>query len=153
MVSNRNKHYWLGFCRSLFWVWNYWILHLWTSTTQMDKGLEHVLAQFTDHCRNLVLKSSWKAQEVVQNYIQEGQVQSTIQFTFPTTGWEPSSKAGILRSGAEDSSLCRGWAVLHCCSKLDWPPRAQVWKMHSSPFALPHHNVKPKKGKKSHQNH
>lgn len=165
MISNRNKHYRMGFCRSLFWIWNYWMLHLWVSVMQMDKGLKYVLSQGTDgtswkeasvHCRNLVLASSWKAGEMVWNYVQPGQVQSTTLSTFPTTGWEPPPKAGILGSGAEGSScaVAEPWhaAAENSTSLLSRMSGSQVWKMHSSPFTLTHHNVQPQKGERSHQN-
>lgn len=120
MVSNRNTHYWMGFCRSLFWVWNYSTLRLWLSMMQMDKGLEHVLGQFTDgttwkeasaHCRNLELKSSWRAGETVWSYVQQGWVQSTALRTFQSHPGRQEPRGQSWRQQRWRQQLCRGRAV------------------------------------------
>lgn len=93
MASNKTEHD-QSFCVSLVWVWNYWMLHFWIS--MMDKGTEHALRQFTGgtrwkgvlvHCRSKVLKWSWQVGEVVWNYVQQEQVQSTTPHTFRTIRW------------------------------------------------------------------
>lgn len=157
MVSNRNSIIGWVFAG----VWNYWMLHLWISTAHMGKGLEHILGQFTDgtswkkasvHRRNLVLKSSWKSGEIVWNYVPQRQIQSMILHILLTTGWEPSPKAGILGSRVEGSS----WAEAEpCCaatansaSLLSCMSGNKFWRMHTSPFPLPHHNVQPGRGEK-----
>lgn len=148
----------MGFC-SFLWAWNYWMIHLRISLMQMNKGLECVLGQFTDgtswekssaHCRNLLLKSSWKAAELIWNDVQQEQVRSLTQHISQQEGekqawWQESSEWQWRQE------LCCA-AKAHPTSLLGCMTGTQVWEMHSSPFSLPHHNVQPQKREKSNQN-